>query len=71
MRYWLVLVLAVFCFSLSASSQTAEELVNKNIEAKGGMNKIEAILRGILFVFRSSIPWEMLPQELDCLGNGR
>ena len=43
MRYWLVLLLAVFCFSLSASSQTAEELVNKNIEAKGGMDKIKAI----------------------------
>lgn len=42
MRYWLVLMLAVFCFTLSASSQTAEELVNKNIEAKGGMDKIRA-----------------------------
>ena len=36
-------LLAVFCFNLSASSQTAEELVNKNIEAKGGMDKIKAI----------------------------
>jgi hypothetical protein len=43
MRYWLVLLLAVFCLSLSASSQTAEELINKNIEAKGGMDKIKAI----------------------------
>ena len=43
MRRWLVLLLAVFCFNLSASSQTAEELVNKNIEAKGGMEKIKAI----------------------------
>ena len=43
MRRWLVLLLAVFCFNLSASSQTAEELVNKNIEAKGGMDKIKAI----------------------------
>jgi len=42
MRYWLVLMLAVLCFDLSASSQTAEELVNKNIEAKGGMDKIKA-----------------------------
>jgi len=42
MRYWLVLILAVFCFNLSASSQTADELVNKNIEAKGGMDKIKA-----------------------------
>jgi len=43
MRRWLVLVLAVFCFNLSAFSQTAEDLVNKNIEAKGGMEKIKAI----------------------------
>jgi hypothetical protein len=43
MRYWLVVLLAVFCLSLHASSQTAEELVNKNIEAKGGMDKIKAI----------------------------
>jgi hypothetical protein len=43
MRYWLVLLLAVLCFNLFASSQTAEELINKNIEAKGGMDKIKAI----------------------------
>jgi hypothetical protein len=43
MRYWLVSLLAVVCFSVSASSQTAEELVNKNIEAKGGLDKIKAI----------------------------
>jgi hypothetical protein len=43
MRYWLILSLAVLCFNLSASSQTAEELINKNIEAKGGRDKIKAI----------------------------
>jgi hypothetical protein len=43
MRYWLVSLLAVVCFSVSASSQTADELVNKNIEAKGGLEKIKAI----------------------------
>lgn len=42
MRHSLVLFLAIFCFNLSASSQTAEELVNKNIEAKGGIDKIKA-----------------------------
>ncbi|MGA9963570.1 MAG: hypothetical protein WBQ10_00060 [Terriglobales bacterium] len=43
MRYWLVVLLAVVCFNLHASSQTADELVNKNIEAKGGMDKIKAV----------------------------
>jgi len=43
MRYWLVLLLVVVCFNLHAKSQTADELVNKNIEAKGGMDKIKAI----------------------------
>ena len=43
MRYWLVLGLAVFCLSISSSSETAEELVNKNIEAKGGLDKIKAV----------------------------
>jgi hypothetical protein len=43
MRYRLVLLLAVFCLNLGAFSQTAEELINKNIEAKGGMDKIKAI----------------------------
>lgn len=39
-----VLVLAVFsCLSFSAQAQTAEELVNKNIQAKGGIDKIKAI----------------------------
>jgi hypothetical protein len=36
-------VLVVLGFSLFASSQTADELVNKNIEARGGMDKIKAI----------------------------
>jgi hypothetical protein len=43
MSYRLVLLLAVLCFDLCAASQTAEELVSKNIEAKGGMDKIKAI----------------------------
>ena len=42
MRRWLVLLFAVFCFNLFVFSQTAEELVNKNIEAKGGMERIKA-----------------------------
>jgi len=43
MRNVLAILLAIFGFSLFASSQTADELVNKNIEARGGMEKIKAI----------------------------
>lgn len=43
MRYCLFLLLAVLCFNLFSLSQTADELVNKNIEAKGGRDKIKAV----------------------------
>lgn len=33
----------IFCFTLSAFAQTADELVAKNIQAHGGMDKIKAI----------------------------
>jgi hypothetical protein len=36
------LVTCIFCFSALASAQTAEELVAKNIQVKGGMEKIKA-----------------------------
>lgn len=38
----LVILVAVSCFSVVASAQTAEELVNKNIQAKGGLDKIKS-----------------------------
>ncbi len=38
-----VIVLAMSCLSVFAASQTAEELVNKNIQAKGGIDKMKAI----------------------------
>ena len=42
MRHSVVILLAISC-CLPASSQTADELVAKNIEAKGGAEKIKAL----------------------------
>ena len=43
MRHAVIVLVAASCLSVFASSQTAEELVNKNIQAKGGMEKMKAI----------------------------
>ncbi len=43
MKRWLVLFLALCCFGVCALAQTADELVSKNIQAKGGLEKIKAI----------------------------
>lgn len=37
------IVMCLFCFSLCVSAQTAEELVTKNIQARGGLEKMKAI----------------------------
>jgi hypothetical protein len=43
MRHAVIVMAAVWCLALFGQAQTAEELVNKNIQAKGGMEKIKAI----------------------------
>jgi hypothetical protein len=43
MRHAAIVLAAVSCLSFSMHAQTADELVQKNIEAKGGMEKIKAI----------------------------
>jgi hypothetical protein len=43
MRHAVIVLAAFSCMSVFGRAQTAEELVNKNIEAKGGMEKIKTI----------------------------
>ncbi|HEX4785910.1 MAG TPA: hypothetical protein VH350_16330 [Candidatus Sulfotelmatobacter sp.] len=43
MRHAVIVLAAVSCLSVLAHGQTAEELVSKNIQAKGGIDKIKAI----------------------------
>jgi len=43
MRQAVIVVLAVFCFGVLSYSQTADELIAKNIEARGGLEKMKAI----------------------------
>jgi hypothetical protein len=43
MRHAVIVLIAVSCLGIVARAQTAEELVNKNIQAKGGLEKIKAI----------------------------
>ena len=43
MRHAVIVLIAVSCLSGLVRAQTAEELVDKNIQAKGGLEKIKAI----------------------------
>jgi hypothetical protein len=43
MRYALTVLIAVCCFGAFSHSQTADELIAKNIEARGGIEKMRAI----------------------------
>jgi outer membrane lipoprotein-sorting protein len=43
MKRCLLLALAILCLSVYALSQTADDLVQKNIEAKGGLDKIKSV----------------------------
>lgn len=43
MRHAVIVLIAVCCFSTFSLTQTADELIAKNIEAKGGLEKMKAI----------------------------
>src|SRR6267154_541492 len=43
MRYALIVLISVCCFGAVSKSQTADELIAKNIQARGGMEKMKAI----------------------------
>jgi len=43
MRHAVIVLMAVSCLIVAARAQTAEELVSRNIQAKGGIDKIKAI----------------------------
>ncbi|HWW15198.1 MAG TPA: hypothetical protein VN310_11100 [Candidatus Dormibacteraeota bacterium] len=43
MRHAVIVLLAVCCFGAVSQSQTADELIAKNIQARGGMEKMKAI----------------------------
>jgi hypothetical protein len=42
-RFFLLSLVAITCFSLSAGAQTVDEVIAKNIQARGGMEKLKAV----------------------------
>ena len=59
-RLWLGLAVAEIASMVAVSAQTADELIAKNIEARGGLEKIQAIqsmrLTGTLSVGDAAMP---------------
>jgi hypothetical protein len=43
MRYASIVLIAVCCLAVNSRSQTADELIAKNVQARGGMEKMKAI----------------------------
>ena len=43
MRFTRVVIVGILCLAAAAAAQTAEELVAKNLQARGGVDKIKAI----------------------------
>ena len=43
MRHCVIVLIAACCLGKFSFSQTADELIAKNIQAKGGIDKIKAI----------------------------
>lgn len=71
MRHAVIVLAAFSCMSVFGRAQTADELVNKNIEAKGGLDKIKALhsirMTGKLtssFGFQASVGQENLRPNL-------
>jgi hypothetical protein len=55
MRRAAIVLVVTSCLSVFAYAQTAEELVSKNIQAKGGLDKIKAA-RTRLMLGRVKVP---------------
>ncbi len=61
MRHAAMVLVMASCLSVFASGQTAEELVNKNIQAKGGLEKLRLLRPGLRWARSRAVagvvPW--------------